>query len=90
MSGDQAEGHSMEQVIRDYINQEIVSGQELPLIKDDTQLVESGILDSLSILRLVLFIEEKYALKIAPGDVIPENFGTVEMICRYLRKKKNL
>jgi acyl carrier protein len=80
----------MEQTIRDYVNQEILAGQEVLPVKDDTELVESGILDSLSILRLVLFIEEKYSLKIAPEDVIRENFETVEAICRYVGKRKNL
>jgi len=87
MSGAQ-EGPSMEQQITEYINQEFVAGQEIPQVKDDTELIESGILDSLSILRLVLFIEERYSLRIAPGDVIRENFETVDAICGYVRKRK--
>ena len=80
----------MKQVIREYINNEVLAGQDIPPIKDDTELVESGILDSLSILRLVLFIEEKYSLKVAPEDVIRENFETVDAISDYIQKRKNL
>jgi len=89
MSGDNGE-ESVRNAIKGYINQEVLSGQEIPPVKDDTELVESGILDSLSILRLVLFIEEKYSLKIAPEDVVRENFETVEAISAYVRKRKNL
>jgi acyl carrier protein len=87
MSGDQTGHQSMEQVIREYVNREVLAGLELPPIKDDTQLVESGVLDSLSILRLVLFIEERYSLKIAPDEVVSENFETVEAICKFVRSK---
>lgn len=90
MSDDQTEPRSLKEDITKFINQEIIGGQELPQIKDDTQLVDSRILDSLSILRLVLFIEEKYSLKIAPDEVVGENFETVEAICRFVRDKKNL
>jgi acyl carrier protein len=79
--------NEMEELVKDFINREARTREDLPPVQNDTLLIESGILDSLSILKLVLFMEEKFALKIEPGEVIPENFESVDTICRLLRSK---
>jgi acyl carrier protein len=48
-------------------------------------LVESGILDSLSLLKLLLFLEENFHIRMDDVDVVPENFDTVTNICNYIR-----
>ena len=72
----------------DYISKELVPSQELLPIKPDTRLIESGILDSLSILRLTIFLEEKLMVKVDAEEVVRENFDTIEAICRFVRDKK--
>jgi acyl carrier protein len=75
----------MESVINDYISHKLVEKPgQLPL-KNDMPLLESGILDSLSVLKLVLFLEERFGIVVAAEELIPENFETVEAICAYLR-----
>lgn len=75
----------MESVINDYISRELVDKPELLPLMNDTPLLESGILDSLSVLKLVLFLEEQYGTVVAPDELIPENFETIDAICAYLR-----
>ncbi len=75
----------MESVVNDYISRELVSKPELLPLKNDTLLLEAGILDSLSVLRLVLFLEQQFGIVVAAAELIPENFETVEAICAYLR-----
>jgi acyl carrier protein len=86
MTENPREGSSMESDIIDYINREGSAKPDSP-IKEDTALIESGILDSLSILKLVLFLEDRFKVKVSPEDVVPENFETVQAICRYLRSR---
>lgn len=74
----------MEAIVKDYISHELVSLPELLPLKNDTPLLESGVLDSLSVLKLVLFLEQQFGVVIAPEDLIPENFETVIAICGYL------
>jgi acyl carrier protein len=78
---------SAESVIREYITREVVARPGLPPVENDTKLIESGILDSLSVLNLVLFLEKKFGVKVAPEDIVQENFETVERIIKYLRDK---
>lgn len=74
----------MESIISAYINRELVSNPELLPLKNDTSLLESGILDSLSVLKLVLFLEEQFGIIVAAEDLIPAHFETVDAICSYL------
>jgi acyl carrier protein len=80
----------MELVINEYISRELVNQPELLPLKNDTSLLASGILDSLSVLKLVLFLEEQLGVVVAAEDLIPENFETVEAICVYLRAQQQV
>jgi acyl carrier protein len=78
----------MESAISAYISREIVSKPELLPLENHTPLLESGILDSLSLLKLVLFLEQQFGVVVAPEELIPDNFGTIDTICGYLRDKQ--
>ncbi|MTH63554.1 acyl carrier protein [Paracoccus shanxieyensis] len=49
-----------------------------------TELFSGGILDSVSMVSLITFIEEKTGAVIQPGDVTLENFDTVDRISAYV------
>ena len=78
----------MESVISDYISREIVQDPaQLPL-SNETLLLEEGILDSLGLLQLVVFLEERFGITVAEADLVPENFASVGTICAYLRARE--
>jgi len=52
----------VETVINDYISRELVLDPALLPLADETSLLDSGILDSLSLLRLVVFLEERFGI----------------------------
>lgn len=66
---------SMKQVIRNVVTQ--VAKQN---IRDDQTLVSSGIIDSLSILRLISGLERELSIVIPKRDVQPEDFDSVDVI----------
>ncbi len=78
----------MERVINDYISRELVQDPALLPLADETPLVDSGILDSLSLLRLVVFLEERFGVTMGDADLLPENFASVNAICAYLRAQE--
>ncbi len=78
----------METVINGYISQEFVRDTALLPLADETPLLESGILDSLSLLQLVVFLEEKFGITVGDTDLLPQNFETVNSICAYLRARE--
>ena len=78
----------METVINDYISRELVQNPALLPLADDTSLLDSGIIDSMSLLRLVVFLEERFGITVGDADLLPENFASVNTICAYLRARE--
>ena len=78
----------METIINDYISRELVPDAALLPLANDTSLLESGILDSLSLLRLVVFLEDRFGITMGDADLLPENFASVNAICAYLRSRE--
>jgi acyl carrier protein len=79
----------METVINDYISREFVRDPALLPMANDASLLDSGILDSLSLLRLVVFLEERFGITMGDADLLPENFASVNAICAYLRARES-
>ncbi len=77
----------MEAVINDYISRELVQDAAMLPLGNATPLLETGVLDSLSLLRLVLFIEERFGIAVDDVDLVPEHFASVDAICTYLRSR---
>lgn len=69
--------------IGQYIATELL-GQPERIIGDDEDLLTSGLVDSMGIMTLVFFIEQRHDVQIPPGDVTIDNFGTLRAIERYL------
>lgn len=80
----------MKSAIREYIIKEIVSGRYSAPIDSDTSLLVQDILDSLSLVKLVMFLESKFSLVVKPEELVPENFSTINAICAYIMSKKGV
>lgn len=80
----------MESVVRDYISCEFVSRSEWLPLKNDTPLLASGILDSLALLNLMVFLEKEFNISVDEFELIPENFNTIQAICTYVRSRQQL
>jgi acyl carrier protein len=74
-------------VIRDYISRELVRDQSVLPLENSTPLLDSGVLDSLSLLRLVVFIQDQFGIVMDDLDVVPEHFASVDAICAYLQSR---
>jgi acyl carrier protein len=54
-------------------------------VEGETELFSSGLLDSVSMVGLIGFIEEKARVTIQPSDVTLENFDSIARIVDYVR-----
>jgi acyl carrier protein len=77
----------VEAVINDYISRELVQDASLLPLGNATSLLETGVLDSLSLLRLVVFIQERFGITVDDVDLVPEHFDSVDTISAYLRSR---
>jgi acyl carrier protein len=65
----------------------LLDGKKLDPIADDQDLLLSGLVDSLGVVRMISFIEQTMEVAIPPEDVTLENFQTVDNIVRYLQQR---
>jgi acyl carrier protein len=71
----------------EYIVSDLARGKGVNGLTDSDDLVESDIMDSLGIMKLILFLEDKYAVKISDDDLTLENFSCVNSIYLLLESK---
>jgi acyl carrier protein len=55
-------------------------------VSNDDLLWTNKILDSITIIELVVELEKKYAIKIPMNDIVVEHFETIDLILTYLTK----
>ena len=75
----------MSEEIIQYIETELLSSRGEITITADEDLLTSGLLQSLSIMKLIHFIETKYNVKVPPEDMVIEHFISVDAIEEYLK-----
>jgi len=56
-------------------------------LSPDENLISSGIIDSMGILKLTAFMEKKFGIKIGNEEIIPENFQTLNALTEFVEKK---
>jgi acyl carrier protein len=70
-------------VLKDYIREELMNGANGDLDESEN-LLAAGIIDSLGILRLVSFVEEKFGIEVPDEDVTIDNFQSVKSMSDYV------
>lgn len=53
----------------------------------DTNLLESGIIDSLGILDLVSYLEQAFGIVVADDELVPEHFQSIGRLVEFIEHK---
>ena len=75
---------STKEIIQEFISRELLHDVMDTPLQDGDQLIESGIIDSLGIMTLLVFMEEKFSLQIPSEDLVPENFDSITAISNLI------
>ncbi len=80
---------NIRETVRSFILDNFLPGEDRGNLTDTTELKESGILDSLSTLKLVTFLEEQYKVEFEADDLDPGNLSTVDSIAKLVAAKRS-
>lgn len=58
-------------------------------VDDDASLIGQGVLDSLGVLEMVLFVEEQLGVAVNDSEVLPEHFDSVSALARFVVSKRS-
>jgi acyl carrier protein len=80
---------NIEETVERFVIDELLVGDSQMKLDPDQSLVSSGVIDSLAILRLISFLEEKFGIVVEDDEVVPENFETINIIRAFIEGKNN-
>ena len=75
----------MKEKIKNFIVENFLFGERG--LKDDEPLFESGIIDSLGLIKLLAFIDEKFNVSVDMSEIMIENFNTLDDIMETLKSR---
>lgn len=78
---------AIEEVVRKHISENILFSQSYPY-SDEDSLLENGILDSMNVMELVVFLEESMGVQVEDHEINPDNFDSVNYLAAYVRRKQ--
>jgi len=78
--------NNYEEKIRFYIAENILFSNKYPY-PDDASFLENGVVDSMNVLELVMFIEDKFGVSVQDAEVVPDNFDSVARLADFIRRK---
>jgi D-alanine--poly(phosphoribitol) ligase subunit 2 len=71
-------------IVTKYIQDNLLTGKGKIELSPEDDLLGSGLLDSMGVMRLVGFVEDTFNIKIPPEDIVIENFMDVKAITNYV------
>jgi acyl carrier protein len=80
---------NIETQIREYLSQFLLFSDDAFEYSDDDSFLESGIVDSMAVMELAMFVEEKFNVAVDDQEITPENFDSVSRLANYVRSKLN-
>lgn len=72
-----------EQAVLEFVSRELIGARDGP-IDADQDLLGSGLVSSLGVMRLIRYLEERFAVTVPPADVTIENFIDARTIVAYV------
>lgn len=83
------ENRHIETQIRQYINESILFSDDTIQYTDTDSLLAEGIVDSVGVMDLVLFVEQAFSVDVDDRDITPDNFDSIERLAGYIRGKQS-
>ena len=76
-----------EGLVRRFLAEQVLGEGEVGRIGRDDHLLKMGVLNSLTLTHLIVFLEEQLGIRVLPAEFDPQNFQSIRAICEYVARK---
>jgi acyl carrier protein len=76
-------------VVHEFIMREFLAGEDPNELLTRTPLITGGILDSITTLKMVTFLEDRFGITIEAYEAGVDNLDSIDQIAVLVAKKKN-
>jgi acyl carrier protein len=73
--------------VKRFILEAFLQGEDPDELTEETELVSSGILDSIATLKLVTFLEEEFGIQVEAHEADEEHLNTLSSIAELVASK---
>lgn len=77
--------HDVAGTVRGWLREHVSGDRD---VRNDEELISTGLLTSLQTVELVLFLDEQFGIDITDDEFVEENFDTVEAISHLVMSKR--
>lgn len=76
---------TVEGKIASYIAENILFSKNGYSYDFEDSFLENGIIDSMNVLELVMFVEENFGFKVKDDEILPENFDSISKLAAFVK-----
>ncbi len=83
-------GSQVRENLRTYILQNFLFSDDQSLLDDTFSFRDTRTIDSMGMVELISFIEEKYHIKVLDEDMVPEKLDSIDRLVEFVRQKQGV
>jgi acyl carrier protein len=76
--------------LRGFILENLAQPKGIASFSDDERLMETGILDSLDVFRLISFLEDEIGVRVDDQEINPETLKSLNSIEEFVARKRGI
>jgi acyl carrier protein len=88
MEPNRAAPDAVEHDLREFLAANYFLGDDPSQLAASSSLIEAGLIDSTGVLELVGYLEERFDIRIANEELLPENLDSIENIVGFVERKR--
>ena len=73
--------------VRGFLRDNFLYRESVEGLAGDESLSGAGVLDSVGVLSLIVFLEEAFGVSVADDEVTPENLDSIDSLTAFIRRK---
>lgn len=77
----------IQDVVRKFVLEQLLPGEDAENLLPDTELVSTGVLDSICVLKLITFIEDEFQVAVEPSEADVDHLDTLNRIVALVAGK---
>jgi len=79
--------HQLRSEIRQFVLDDLLMGDTASMLDDGESFLETGTIDSIGVLDIVMFLEYNFQLKVQDRELVPENLDSVNRLVQFVMRK---
>ena len=78
---------AVRETLHEYVLREFLPDESPDALTDETELISSGVITSVSMLRLVSFIEKTFSVRLDPEDMTEDRLNTLSLMVALVAER---